>query len=96
MAIGVGWAQWREDGMSGVYQEIVPPERLVSTESYDDYPGETLATITLVEEGGITTFTNTVEYPSKEIRNIVLQSGMEHGAAESFDKLAEMLGKERK
>ena len=35
----------RDMGMRGVYQEIVPPERLVSTESFDDYPGESLNTL---------------------------------------------------
>jgi uncharacterized protein YndB with AHSA1/START domain len=43
-------------GMRGVYREIEPPARLVSTESFDDYPGtETLNTLTLTEENGITT-----------------------------------------
>ena len=39
-------------GMSGVYREIVPPDRFVSTESFDDYPGESLNTLVLVEQGG--------------------------------------------
>src|ERR1700733_4780004 len=41
--------------MRGVYQEIQAPERLVSTESFDDYPGESLNTLTLIEENGKTT-----------------------------------------
>ena len=41
--------------------------------------------------GATSTLTATVLYPSQEIRDIVLKSGMEHGAAESYDKLAEML-----
>jgi uncharacterized protein YndB with AHSA1/START domain len=80
-----------EMGMSGVYQEVAPPERLVSTESFDDYPGETLNTLTLTEEDGKTTYTVTVLYPSKEVRDAVLASGMQEGAAESFDRLAEHL-----
>jgi uncharacterized protein YndB with AHSA1/START domain len=60
-------------------------------ESFDDYPGESQVTAVFVEEGGKTTMTATVLYPSKEIRDIVLQTGMEHGAAESYDKLAELL-----
>jgi uncharacterized protein YndB with AHSA1/START domain len=75
----------RDMGMRGVYQEITPPERLVSTESFDDYPGESLNTLILSEEDGKTTFTITVRYAS------VIKSGMEHGAAECYDKLAEML-----
>jgi uncharacterized protein YndB with AHSA1/START domain len=81
----------REMGMRGVYQEITPPERLVSTESFDDYPGESLNTLILSEQDGKTTFTITVRYASQEIRDAVIKSGMEHGAAECYDKLAEML-----
>jgi uncharacterized protein YndB with AHSA1/START domain len=81
----------RDMGMRGVYREIVPPERSVHMESYDDYPGESQVTAVLVEVGGKTTLTATVLYPSKEIRDAVAQSGMEHGAAESYDKLAELL-----
>ncbi len=78
-------------GMSGVYREIVPSERLVSTESFDDYPGESLNTLILSEKEGKTLLTCTILYQSKEIRDAVINSGMEHGAAESFDKLAEYL-----
>ena len=83
----------REMGMSGVYREIVPPERDVHTEIFDDYPdgGAALVTGVLVEEGGRTTLTSTVLSPSKEVRDAVLKSSMEHGAAETYDKLAEYL-----
>jgi len=81
----------RDMGMRGVYQEITPPERLVSTESFDDYPGESLNTLILSEEDGKTTFTIMVRYASQEIRDAVIKSGMEHGAAECYDKLAEMM-----
>jgi uncharacterized protein YndB with AHSA1/START domain len=79
-------------GMRGVYREITPPDRSVHTESFDDYPGESQVTTVLVEQGGKTTLTATVLYPSQQIRDMVIQSGMEHGAAESYDKLAELLG----
>ena len=78
-------------GMRGVYREIVPPERSVHMESFDDYPGESRVTTVLVEQGGKTTLTATVLYASQEIRDAVINSGMEHGAAESYDKLAELL-----
>jgi uncharacterized protein YndB with AHSA1/START domain len=78
-------------GMYGVYRELVRPERTVHTESFDDYPGESLVTGVLVERDGKTTLTGTVLYESKEIRDAVVSSGMEHGAAESYDKLAELL-----
>jgi uncharacterized protein YndB with AHSA1/START domain len=81
----------REMGMRGVYREIAPPERSVHIELFDDYPGESLVTTVLVEQRGKTTLTATVLYPSQEVRDAVLKSGMEHGAAESYDKLAELL-----
>ena len=84
----------QEMGMRGVYREIVPPERSVHMESFDDYPGESQVTAVMVEAGGKTTLTVTVLYPSKEIRDAVIQSGMEHGAAESYDKLAELLAED--
>jgi uncharacterized protein YndB with AHSA1/START domain len=80
-----------EMGMGGVYQEISPPERLVTTESFDDYPGESLNRFVLTEEDGKTTLTVTVLYESKEIRDAVIESGMQSGAAETFDRLAEYL-----
>jgi uncharacterized protein YndB with AHSA1/START domain len=80
-----------EMGMRGVYREIVPPERSVHMESFDDYPGESQVTAVFVEEAGRTTLTATVLYPSQAVRDMVLKSGMEHGAAESYDKLAELL-----
>ena len=43
------------------------------------------------ERDGKTTLTITVQYESPEHRQAVLASGMEHGAAETFDRLAEML-----
>jgi uncharacterized protein YndB with AHSA1/START domain len=81
----------KEMGMRGVYREIVPPERSVHMESFDDYPGESQVTAVFVEHEGKTTLTATVLYPSREVRDIVIKTGMEHGAAESYDKLAELL-----
>jgi uncharacterized protein YndB with AHSA1/START domain len=82
----------KEMGMRGVYREIVPPERSVHMESFDDWPGaESQVTTVLVEQGCKTTLTATVLYPSQEVRDAVVKSGMEHGAAESYDKLAELL-----
>src|SRR3954453_7826936 len=80
----------REMGMRGVYREILPPERSVHMESFDDYPGESQVTAVMVEHAGKTTLTATVLYPSKEVRDAVIPSGMEHGAAESYDKLADL------
>ena len=83
----------RPDGrdmvMRGVYQEIKRPERLISTESFDDYPGESVNTMTFSEENGKTTLTSRVLYGSKEIRDAVIRSGMERGASETYDRLEE-------
>ena len=87
---------WRQpDGkemeMRGVYREIVPPERLVNTESWGgDWP-ETLNTLVLTEEGGKTTTVCTVLYPSKEARDKALGTGMKEGWAESYGHLNEYL-----
>lgn len=82
----------KDVGMRGVYREVVPGERIVNTESWEDWDaGETLVTTRLVEHGGKTTFTSTVLFPSQEVRDTVLKSGMEPGAAENYDSLAEML-----
>ena len=82
----------RDMGMRGAYRQIDAPERSVHVESFDDFPGESVVTAVLTEENGKTTLTTTVLYESKDVRDAVLQSGMEHGAAESYDKLEVMLG----
>jgi uncharacterized protein YndB with AHSA1/START domain len=87
---------WRQsDGtemeMRGVYQEIVPPERLVSIESWGgDWP-DTLNTLVLSEKDGKTTITSRILYPSKEARDAALKTGMQEGMALGFDRLAEYL-----
>lgn len=82
----------QEMGMRGTYRELDPPDRSVHVESFDDYPGESIVTAVFVEANGRTTMTATVLYESKEVRDAVIASGMEHGAAESYDRLAELLG----
>ena len=87
--------EWRHDvdgtemAMGGTYLEIVPPERLVSTEKFDEawYPGEAVGTILLVEKDGQTRLTLTVLYDSKETRDAVLKSPMEQGVAAGYDRL---------
>jgi uncharacterized protein YndB with AHSA1/START domain len=82
-------------GMRGVYRELQPPNRSVHVESYDEYPGESIVTSVLTEEMDRTTLTVTITYPSREVRDMVAASGMEHGAAESYDRLAELLTAEK-
>ena len=80
-------------GMRGVYREIVRPERVVYTESFDDWAdaGAALITATLAEHDGRTTLTCVSLAPTREVRDAVLASGMEHGAAETYDRLADVL-----
>jgi len=76
-----------EMGMRGVYKEIVPPERVVTTESWGaDWP-ETLNTLSLSEKDGKTTITQTILYPSKDARDAALKTGMKDGASQSYDRL---------
>jgi len=90
---------WRKDsdgtemGMGGVYHEIAVPDRLVTTERFDEawYPGEAVGTLVLVEQRGRTTVTQTMLYESREAREAVLKSGMEKGVAASYDRLAGLL-----
>ena len=81
----------REDGsemeIRGEYREIEPPARLVSTESWGgDWP-ESVNTITFAEEDGRTTITSTVLYPSEEVRDRALGTGMKDGWAAGYDSL---------
>ncbi len=83
----------KDVGMRGVYRAIVPGERIDTTEEWDDWDaGETLATTTLAEQGDKTILTIVSLFPSKEVRDTVLKSGLEKGATENYDKLAELLG----
>lgn len=81
----------REMSMHGEYREITRPEGSVHTEVIDSFPVESVVRTVLEEESGRTTLTGTVSYPTKEIRDMVVKSGMEHGAAETYDRLAELL-----
>src|SRR5215813_8292329 len=80
-----------EMGMGGVFREIVPPERIVSTEKFDQawYPGEAVGTVTLVEEGGKTTLTQVVRYDTPEAREAVMKSPMEEGVKAGYNRLAQ-------
>ena len=86
-------ADGREMGVRGIYREVVPPERLVNTEKFDEpwYPGESLNTAIFAEQGGQTTLTSSMRYVSREARDGVLKSPMETGVAASYDRLAELL-----
>ena len=57
------------------------------------YPGEALVTTVMVEHDGRTTLTLTVRYESREARDAVLKTPMEHGVAVGYDRLAELLAR---
>src|SRR3989442_7115062 len=80
-----------EVGFHGVYREIVPNERLVSTEVFEGIPDAEAAavinTITFTEKDGRTTLTNLAHHPSREVRDMVIKSGMEAGMQEAMDHL---------
>jgi uncharacterized protein YndB with AHSA1/START domain len=94
---GGGWRfVWRQsDGatmeMRGVYREVVPPERLVTTESWGGEWPDTLNTLMLTEVDGKTTMTCTVLYPSRQARDAALGTGMKDGWSASYDRLDEHL-----
>jgi uncharacterized protein YndB with AHSA1/START domain len=77
-----------EVAFHGEYREILPNERIVSTEVYEAMPeGEALNTLTLTEMDGRTTLTILVEHTSKEARDAHVNSGMEVGMQEGMDLL---------
>ena len=76
--------------MEGTYREITPPQRLVYTERYVTTgftSNEALVTVIFAEHAGMTTLTSTVLHQSKADRDGHLNSGMETGAGEVYDRL---------
>jgi uncharacterized protein YndB with AHSA1/START domain len=80
-------------GMSGVYREILAPERLVFTEVWDEdwTGGEAVVTMVLAEHAGKSMMTITLRYSSRAARDAVLDTPMERGMAQSYDRLDELL-----
>jgi len=77
----------------GEYREIAPPDRLVYTEIFEPYPdGDSLVTTVLTEENGKTRMTVTASYPSQDVRDMVMKTGMEVGAGLSYDRLEDLVG----
>ena len=72
----------------------MPPERLVSTEEFEQpwYPGKGVGTLVFTEENGRTKITQTMHYDSREARDGVLKSPMESGVEASYARLDAMLG----
>jgi len=90
-----GWARvggGDEFELSGEYREVSPPERIVHTERFGGAGPEAVNTLVLTEEDGGTRMTQTIVYPSKEIRDQVLATGMTDGAGTSYARLGDYLG----
>jgi uncharacterized protein YndB with AHSA1/START domain len=81
-----------EYAFNGVYREIAPPQRIVSTFEFEGMPGHvSVETLTLEEHTGKTKVTSMSLFQTVEDRDGMLQSGMEAGAAETYDRFAELL-----
>ena len=75
----------------GEYREISLPDRIVYTEIFAPFPDVvSVITSTLTEENGKTRLTVDCVYPTREVRDMVVSSGMERGAALSYDRLEEV------
>ncbi len=80
-----------EVGFHGEYREIVPNERIVSTEVYEGMPdAEAVNTMTLTEADGRTTVEILVQHASKEHRDAHIESGMEAGMQDAMDLLEQV------
>ena len=103
LRVGGKWryAMVTEDGFEvafhGEYREIVPSERIVSTETYEGVPegvseedATTVNTATFAEADGRTTLTILVQASSKESRDAIVESGMEAGLQDALDLLEEV------
>lgn len=85
-------ADGRVFAFHGEYREIQPPERLVSTFEFEGAPGHVVVdTLTLEDLGGRTRLVMRSTFETKLERDDMLESGMESGAGESFDRLAQLL-----
>jgi uncharacterized protein YndB with AHSA1/START domain len=84
-----------EVAFHGEYTEIVPNERIVTTEVYEGVPEpahgqEPLNIITFSEQNGRTTLDLLVQCPNKEVRDLIASSGMEEGVQEQMDVLEQL------
>ena len=82
----------KEFSFTGVYREI-GEDSVVHTERFDDNPDEATITTTWAEHEGKTTMTLVMRFSSQAVRDMVVATGMESGAAESYDNLAALVAK---
>ena len=103
LRVGGGWRYvmvaegGHEVAFHGEYREIVPNERIVTTEVYEVPEAEALPEadaplniITFTEVDGQTTLTLLVQTTSKELRDTIIDSGMEAGMQDAMDLLEEV------
>jgi uncharacterized protein YndB with AHSA1/START domain len=86
-----------EVAFHGEYRELVPDERIVTTEVYEGAPepdpgDEVVNTVTLEEVEGRTRWTLVIQCPSREVRDAIIDSGMEAGLQDALDLLEELAG----
>lgn len=86
----------KEFGFSGVYREVDAPNRVVNSETFD--PGEVggemgtaLVTVEFVESAGVTNMISLIEYPSREVRDAAVATGMTDGMEMSYVLLDKLL-----
>ncbi len=76
----------------GEYRELIPSSRCVFTEIFADFPDVvSVVTSELLEEDGKTRLIATVRYPTQQVRDMVVGTGMEKGAQTSYDRLEDLL-----
>ncbi|MFW6090554.1 MAG: SRPBCC family protein [Actinomycetota bacterium] len=81
-------------GFHGVYHDVVAPERIVQTFEFEGAPGHVvLETLTLEDVDGRTRYTAQAVHQSVESRDAAVRSGMETGARETVERLAELVAK---
>lgn len=82
----------REIGQRGTFREIEVPSRMVQTEHWEDWdPGEVLVTTELTEAAGITTLDVLSEFPSAEVRELLVKAGMNDESVVHYDRLEDLL-----
>jgi uncharacterized protein YndB with AHSA1/START domain len=101
LRVGGGWRYVMEAGgghevaFHGEFREIVPEQRIVTTEVFEGAPpsdaGDVLNVVTFSESGGRTTLELLVQCPNREIRDVIMDSGMETGMQEQYDVLEELV-----
>jgi uncharacterized protein YndB with AHSA1/START domain len=99
LRVGGGWRyvmvgrEGQEVAFHGEFREIIPNERIVSTEVYEGAPdSEAVNLITFTESGERTTLSILMQLDSRETRDAIIATGMESGLQEAFDLLDEVAG----